>query len=60
MKPLLDLSVGLDRAQSPQQYLLKSNTQVSNVDQIIDDSNIMHYYGSLFNLKFFYIHFKNI
>lgn len=45
MKPLLDLSVGLDRAQSPQQYLLKSNTHVSTGDQIIDDSHLMHYYG---------------
>lgn len=45
MKPLLDLSVGLDRTQSPHQYLLKPNIQFTSVNQPIDDSHIMHYYG---------------
>lgn len=65
MKPLLDLSVGLDRAQSPHQYLLKSNIQLSSVDQITDDSHIMHYYGnnyfynlSIYNFVFTKLKFK--
>ena len=45
MKPLLDLSVGLDRAQLPHQYLLKPNIQVSAVNELTNDSHIMHYYG---------------
>lgn len=45
MKTLLDLSVGLDRAQSQHQYFLKPNMQFSSVNQPIDDSHIMHYYG---------------
>lgn len=45
IKPLLDLSVGLDRAQSPHQYLLKSNILLPSVNQLTDDSHIMHYYG---------------
>lgn len=44
MKPLLDLSAGLDRAQSPHQYLFKSNSQLSTLGQLSDDSH-MHYYG---------------
>lgn len=45
MKPLLDLSVGLDRAQSPHQYLMKSNVNLSTVNQLSDDSHSIHYYG---------------
>lgn len=45
MKPLLDLSVGLDRTQSPHQYLLKPNIQLPAVNQLSNDSHIMHYYG---------------
>lgn len=45
MKPLLDLSAGLDRAQSPHQYLLKPNNQFSTIGQLTDDSH-MHYYGN--------------
>uniref|UniRef100_A0A2H8TZV3 Nuclear pore complex protein Nup98-Nup96 n=1 Tax=Melanaphis sacchari TaxID=742174 RepID=A0A2H8TZV3_9HEMI len=44
MKPLLDLSVGLDRAQLPHQYLLKPNFQLSAVNDLTNDSHIMHYY----------------
>uniref|UniRef100_A0A2S2R5G1 Nuclear pore complex protein Nup98-Nup96 n=1 Tax=Sipha flava TaxID=143950 RepID=A0A2S2R5G1_9HEMI len=43
MKPLLDLSVGLDRTQSPNQYLLKPNMQLSTINQLSNDSRIMHY-----------------
>lgn len=46
MKPLLDLSAGLDRSQLPHQYLLKSNNQFSTVGQLTDDSH-MHYYGNI-------------
>lgn len=45
MKPLLDLSVGLDRAQSPHQYIMKSNVNLSTVNQLSDDSHTIHYYG---------------
>lgn len=45
MKPMLDLSVGLDRTQLPHQYLLKPSIQLSTVNQVSDDSHIMHYYG---------------
>jgi hypothetical protein len=45
MKPLLDLSVGLDRTQSPNQYLLKPNMQLSTINQLSNDSRIMHYNG---------------
>jgi len=44
MQPLLDLSVGLDRAQLPHQYLLKPNFQLSAVNELSNDSH-MHYYG---------------
>lgn len=49
MKPLLDLSVGLDRTQSPHQYLLKSNMQFN------DDSHVMHYYGNNYFLYYLII-----
>lgn len=52
MKPLLDLSVGLDRTQSPHQYLLKSKPQISTGNLLADDSQIIHYYGN--------DHFRNI
>jgi len=45
MKPLLDLSAGLDRAQLPHQYLLKPNFQLPTVTELTNDSHIMHYYG---------------
>lgn len=41
MKPMLDLSVGLDRAQLP--HLLIQNYRPSA--EPIDDSHGMHYYG---------------
>ncbi|VVC35530.1 Hypothetical protein CINCED_3A011775 [Cinara cedri] len=44
IKPLLDLSMGLDRAQSPHQYLLKSNIQLPAMNPSAGDSHIMHYY----------------
>lgn len=50
MKPLLDLSVGLDRAQSPHQCILKSNIQHSTINQLSDDSQFMHYYGININI----------
>lgn len=57
MKSLLDLSVGLDRTQSPHQYLMKSNIQSSTINQLNDNSQMRHYYGiyQFYHLKLFSI-----
>lgn len=46
MKPLLDLSVGLDRTQSPHQYLLKTNLQPISINPPTEESHVMHYFGN--------------